>query len=297
MKRIILFIPTLCLCLSLTSCSDYYMVKYNPYVYFDADILFDIDRVPDYSENFDEDFISSFDENYTLDSHLGYYSASEWEAEIEDDSRKKIRFSLIDGFEDKQFVARSQVLRSDFPALANVYCHLDVYRHKDAPDPMTDWTIESVSFIAVDHLQSPGGTRYETSTDAKYINNKTYVTLEELVLHQMSFYDTEASRICTFDRESDPGLIEMIEKNYAEPRHVDNFNSLGFSDENSSYNCYIVIRFEESDNIVWYCELQRDYTYTEIYLYSPVVSIESKEDRAVIDGEYAELIYSLIFAE
>ena len=65
------------------------MVRYNPYVYFDPDILFDIDRVPDYSENFDEEFISSFEENYAPDHHLGYYSASKWEAEIE----KKIETS------------------------------------------------------------------------------------------------------------------------------------------------------------------------------------------------------------
>ncbi len=303
MKRIITFIITLCLCLSLTSCGNFAMVRYNPHVYFDAEILFDSKKIPDHSDNFDEEFFESFDEDYVYESYLGYYSASEWEAEEECDNefaRVKYRFSMIDGFEDKQFIARSRVHRSKFPALADVYCDLEIFRHKDAPDPIKDWTIKSFSVILVDFLCNLGTTVYETDTDTKnheQNSKQKLFTLEQLSVGHMSLFDTEARCICTFDRENDPAFIEMIEKGYAEPRRVTEFGSLSHTPRNSGtrYDCYAVIRFEESDNIVWYCPIQRNASHTELYLITPVESLEDKEKRAVIDGEYAEKILNLIW--
>ena len=207
MKRLISLIAVLSLCLSLTSCSGLTLgVRSNPFVFFDSDILFDRDIIPDHSDNFDEDFFDSFEEDYVFASNLAYYSASEWEAEEECDhesARVRYRFSMIDGAEDKQFVARSLVNRSKFPALADVMCHLEIFRHKDAPDPMIDWTIKSVSIIALDYTEIVGNTSYETDTDLRHTNRipgKMYITMEDLSLSYMSLYDTEERRLCTFDR-------------------------------------------------------------------------------------------------
>lgn len=277
------------------------MVRANPYVYLDPYILFDIDRIPDYSDNFDEAFLASFEESYEADNHLGYYSASEWEAEIEmkiDISNHKYRFSLIDDIEKEDFFVRSHVSRSKFPALADVYCESYVYRRKDAPDPMTDWTITGVSVIAVDFYDSLSGSIYETETDTKYNsdkNKKDYITLEELAVKQMSLFDTEDTRICEFNRESDPALIEMIENSYSSPTMVeDRFNLMHQTDVDGSlqkYEYYIVIHFEESDNLVWFCKLERDQYYKVLYFDS------SKRigNKTVIEGEYAEKIFSAIF--
>ena len=277
------------------------MIRYNPYVYFDPNILFDIDRVPDYSDNFDEAFISSFEDNYEPNHRLGFYSASVWEAEIEkkiDIFNHKDRFSMIDGFESKDFVVRSQVSRTQFPALADVSCELSVYCHKDAPDPMTDWTIKSLSVIEVDFYDSLSSTLYETETDTKYRPDKfkkDYIHLEELAVSQMSLFDTDENRICFFDRESDPALIELIEKGYAAPAKIeDRFSLTRQVDEDGSlmkYVYYIVIGFEENDNIVWFCELERDQYYKALYI-DPARGLGEK---IVIDGEYAEEIFSAIF--
>jgi len=275
------------------------MVRANPYVYFDPDILFDIDRVPDYSENFDEAFISSFDENYAPDNHLGYYSASEWEAEIEEKneiSKHKYRFSLIEGVDYKEFVVKSHISRSKFPALADVYCSLDVYRHADAPDPMTDWTVKSVSVIALDFHEHLSSSHYETETDTKNKKNpKGHITFEELAVKQMSIFDTAERRVCEFDRGNDPALIEMIEKSYVSPTpNVTSHNLTHQINNNGSlqdFEYYIVIRFEENDNIVWTGKLESDPDYNTLYF----DSANGYGEKTVIDGKYAEKIFSAIF--
>ena len=277
------------------------MVRSNPYVYFDPDILFDIDRVPDYSESFDEEFISSFEDNYAPDYHLGYYSASKWEAEIEEKneiSKHKYRFSLIEEVDNKEFVVRSHVSRSKFPALADVYCSLDVYRHKDAPNPMTDWTIKSVSVIALDFHEYLSSSNYETETDAKNMKDpKSYIIFEELAVKQMSLFDNADRRVCEFDRENDPALIEMIEKSYVSPVKSVISHSLTHQIKNNGklqdLNYYIVIRFEENDNIVWSDKLESDPDYNILYF----SSANGYGEKAVIDGEYAEKIFSSIFTK
>ncbi len=301
MKRIISLIAVLSLCFSLTSCSGLTLgVRSNPYVFFDGDILFDRDTIPDHSDNFDEDFFDSFEEDYVYASNLAYYSASEWEAEEECDhesARLRYRFSMIDGAEDKQFVARSLVNRSKFPALADVMCHLEIFRHKDAPDPMIDWTIKSVSIIALDNVEIVGTTTYETDTDLRHTNRisgKMYITMEDLYVNYMSLYDTEERRLCTFDRESDPALMEMIKEGYASPVHPEYFGRLEIYPQNSSqsYDCYAVIRFEESENIVYYCPLYRNFESTEVYFGTPERAVNN-EKFAVIDGDYAEKICNI----
>ena len=298
MKRLITLIAVLSLCLSLTSCSGLTLgVRSNPSVFFDGDILFDRDTIPDHSDNFDEDFFDSFEEDYVYASNLAYYSASEWEAEEECDhesARVRYRFSMIDGAEDKQFVARSLVNRSKFPALADVMCHLEIFRHKDAPDPMIDWTIKSVSIIALDYTENIGTTNYETDTDLRNTNSfpgKMYITMEELSRSYMSLYDTEERRLCTFDRESDPELMKMIKEGYASPVHPEDKRRLELNPPNShkSFDCYAVIRFEENENIVYYCPLYRNYESTEVYFGASERAVIN-EKFAVIDGDYAKKI-------
>ena len=297
MKRLISLISVLSLCLSLTSCDNFAMVRYNPYVYLDGEILFDSKEIPDHSDNFDEDFFDSFEEDYVFASNLAYYSASEWEAEEECDhesARVRYRFSMIDGCEDKQFVARSLVNRSKFPALADVVCHLEIFRHKDAPDPMIDWTIKSVSIIALDYTENIGTTNYETDTDLRNTNSfpgKMYITMEDLYRNYMSLYDTDERRLCTFDRESDPELMEMIKEGYASSVHPEYSERLEIYPFNShhSYDCYAVIRFEENENIVYYCPLYRNFESTEVYFGTPERAVNN-EKFAVIDGDYAEKI-------
>lgn len=296
MKRAVTLILTLCLCLSLTSCG----VVYNPYVYFDSAILFNIDQVPDYSENFDEDFFKTYEEDYSFDLRYAFYSASEWEAEKEskiDGIRAYERFSMIDGFENKEFVAVSNSQRWRFPILECSYSWVYVARHKDAPDLMKDWTVKSISVIASDKGHSPWETNYATATDAKHIektNNKSYITLEQLAVSQMSLFDTEEYRICTFDREHDAELLDAFTESYYSPTPTDDFtDTFGLTGITETFGTdfYIIVRFEESDNIVWCDRLFRKVDNTELYSSSSV----GGGNFSVIQGEYAEKILNLIW--
>jgi hypothetical protein len=119
--------------------------------------------------------------------------------------------------------------------------------------------------------------------------------MEELYVDYMSLFDTDERRICTFDRESAPELMEMLKEGYANPIRPDDFKLLEIyptANLTRSYDCYAVIRFEESDNIVWYCPLYKSYDSTELYLITS--KAVNNEKFAVIDGEYAEKIFDAI---
>lgn len=296
MKKSIFILFVLVLCLSLTSCG----VVYNPYVYFDSDILFNIDQVPDYSENFDEEFFKTFDEDYTFEPRYAFYSASVWEAEEEseiEDIRTYKRFSMIDGFENKEFVAVSNSQRWRFPILECSYSWVYVARHKDAPDPMKDWTLKSISVIASDKGHDPRETNYATATDARYAeqtNGKSYITLEQLSVNQMSLFDTEEYRICTFDREHDAELLDAFIESYYSPTRIENFTGqFGLTGVSDTFRTefYIIVHFEESDNIVWCDQLFRSIDSTELYSSSSL----GGADHSVIKVEYAEKIIDSIW--
>ena len=295
MKKSIFILFVLVLCLSLTSCG----VVYNPYVYFDSDILFNADQVPDYSENFDEEFFKTFDEDYTFDLRYAFYSASVWEAEEESESdgiRAYKRFSMIDGFENKEFIAVSNTKRDRFPSLECSYSWVYVARHKDAPDPMKDWTVKSISVIASDKGHNPTETNYATATDAKYAeqkSGKSYITLEQLAVSQMSLFDTEEYRICTFDREHDAELLDAFIESYYSPTRIESFtDKLGLTGVSDTFGTefYIIVHFEESDNIVWFDQLFRSIDNTELYSSSSL----GGADYSFIYGEYAEMIFNSI---
>ena len=296
MKKSIILLLTLCLCCTLTSCG----VVVNPYVYFDSDILLGADRIPDHSDNFDEEFFKTYEEDYIIDNRYAFYSASGWEAEEEskkDDIRTYKRFSMIDGFENKEFISVSHSQRQSFPILESGYCWIYVARHKDAPDPMKDWTIKSISIIASDKGHMPSETNYETATDAKYAeqkNNKSYITLEQLSVRQMSLFDTEEFRICTFNRENDALLLDTFIESYYSPTQSDSFSdAFGLTGKPDTFGTdfYLIVRFEESDNIVWCDQLFRKIDNTELYCSSSV----GGGNFSVIEGEYAERILDLIW--
>lgn len=297
MKKIFIIFLSLCLCLSLTSCG----VVFNPYVYFDSDILFNIDQVPDYSENFDEEFFKTLDEDYTFELRYAFYSASVWEAEEEieiiDGLRSYQRFSMVDGFENKEFIAISNTKRDRFPSLECSYSWVYVARHKDAPDPMKDWTVKSISVIASDKGHNPTETNYATATDAKYAeqkNGKSYITLEQLAVSQMSLFDTEEYRVCTFDREHDAELLDAFIESYYSPTRIESFtDKFGLTGVSDTFGTefYIIVHFEESDNIVWFDQLFRSIDNKELYSSSSL----GGADYSFIDGEYAEKIIDSIW--
>lgn len=296
MKRIFTFFLIISLCLSLTSCG----VVFNPYVYFDSDILFNTDRIPDHSDNFDEEFFKTYKDDYIIDNRYAFYSASDWEAEEEsqkDGIRAYKRFSMIDGFENKEFIAVSHSQRQSFPVLECGYCWIYVSRHKDTPDPMKDWTIKSISIIASDKGHKPTETNYETATDAKYAeqkDNKSYITLEQLSVNQMSLFDTAEFRICTFDRENYASLLDAFIESYYSPTQTDNFtDKFGLTGIPDTFgtNFYLIVRFEESDNIVWCDQLFRNVDNKELYSSSSV----GGGNFSVIEGEYAKTILNLIW--
>lgn len=292
MKKFLIILLVLCLCFTLTSCG----IERNPSILLDFGILFGNSGLPEYSENFDEEFFEMYERNFSYAPNLAYYSASEWEAEQENGNTNH-RFSLINGVDKDRFVAVSLAYRnpsdkSDFIGSVNVY------RHNNAPDPIKDWTVKSVSFIAVDSNTQPNRTFCESETDTNllgYNNTEPPITLESLSVNYMSLFDTAESRICSFDRESSPDLIAAVAEACKSTQTVTDFVQMTVRNRSDVFEeqIYIVVSFEESDNIVWYTTLSTNSDGTEIYIDITTGGVQ----KGVIDGEYAALIRSKVCPE
>jgi hypothetical protein len=110
----------------------------------------------------------------------------------------------------------------------------------------------------------------------------------------MSLFDTEEYRICTFDREHDAELLDAFIESYYSPTRIENFTGqFGLTGVSDTFRTefYIIVHFEESDNIVWCDQLFRSIDNTELYSSSSV----GGGNFSVIQGEYAEKILNLIW--
>ena len=88
--------------------------------------------------------------------------------------------------------------------------------------------------------------------------------------------------------------MEMIKEGYSSPVHPEDKRRLELNPQNSpkNYDCYAVIRFEENENIVYYCPLYRNYESTEVYFGASERAVNN-EKFAVIDGDYAKKICNI----
>ena len=230
MKRVVLLLLSVLICLSCTACR--------------------VTELPDHSDNFDREFIESFFENYSLaDPQLSYFSASPWEAEFGDGSTKYL-LSLIDDADPSEFVSVTEY--SFFIGAPSVT--FGVYQSADAPTPMKDWTISSVSLLA--------GYLPFTPTDANEVSDEDYAR------KPMEYNLSVSDEIKIFSRSDSRDFLNFVAESYKNPISSKgrSFSSIykyeedglpGKSWEEYTYY-YLLVRFEENSNIVWLTELYHE---------------------------------------
>ena len=231
MRRIILVLLSITICISCTSCR--------------------VTNLPDHSENFDKKFVESFFENYSLaDPQLSYFSASPWEAEIRGDTNRQYLLSCVDETDPAHFVSVSEFIF--FIGTPSVTCA--VYQSKDAPTPMKDWTISSVSLLA--------GYLPFTPTDANAVSDEDYAR------KPMEYNLSVSEEIKIFSRSDSRDFLNFVAESYKNPISSKgrSFSSIykyeedglpGKSWEEYTYY-YLLVRFEENSNIVWLTELYHE---------------------------------------
>ncbi len=122
-------------------------------------------EVPEVKQTFSDEFMNAFLDNYSVrDPHLYYYTAEEYGGIIsQNDVRRKIKpifydFELmlakIDDADMDQFMLGTRYRPEiDLNYIGNPEeAYHYVYSHKDAPDPIRDWTVKSIElYTSAEH--------------------------------------------------------------------------------------------------------------------------------------------------
>ncbi len=239
-----------------------------------------------YSENFPKDFCDSLYENYPcFDENLYYFSASPWETEFRTDNRNISRVALaqIDGVDRSDFIAVTEI--SVFIGADDFSTY--IYQSEDAPMPMRDWTIKDITLYVCNWLYSPPG----KSEEADFAQNI------------MKYHMTRLEEIRVFNRENESEFIDYVRAAYAEPveglKGVFNVREeflnpeLGTKDSNGFY---LLVRFEESDNIVWLAPVsEKDgMLYLECTVSKSLRTLEESQSYLPLGEKYSQIIAELI---
>lgn len=260
MKKSLLLLFIFVLCTQLFSCNS--------------------NNLPSTSDNFSQDFMNSFFDNYRLvDPQLAYVTASPWEVEIKVDSDEKLYLSLIDNVDKAQFVSVTE--RTAFYMGPPSY-RLFVYQTSTAPVPMKDWTIKSIRILEVP--------AFVESEDNVLLHSKNYrenILASSTVLH-------------TYDNNSSD-FFDMIKNAYSMAETAELLSSpITYTEkttEDHMLHFYsLLIEFNESDSIIWHSYLFED--SDNIYFECTTYDAEDVErdgfSLAKIDDKYVEQIRGLI---
>lgn len=230
MKRTIALLMALLICLSFSSCQ--------------------VTELPAHSDNFDSVFIKSFFTNYSpADPQLYYFSASPWEAEFGEGSDKYL-LAGIENTDPADFVSLSKyTFFIGKPAV-----DIRIYQSQSAPNPMADWTINSITLLS--------GNLPFVPNDVNNVSESDYA--QKVMEYNLSVSDEVKVFARREWRELLNFVAESYKTSYSSPGR--NFKSVCKYEEDGvpgeSYEeytrYYLLVRFEESSNIVWLTQLYHE---------------------------------------
>ena len=249
MKRLFLLLISLMLIVVfLFSCSDKY------------------EQFPKSSDNFSEEFLASFSDDYRFDDQLYYYSA--YPAEVEFSCyfgySNYARLALIQDTDKEDFVAWIGVNYGNMLQLPGPSYSTKAYAvaSKDAPVPMSDWTISSVRLLSLHDVELTYSQFYSGTNETRQADFMRYA--------QSPVSDSAIELM----RLSDKSMLQSVKVSYSngiEPDRVSNYNEYyeynKISDTAYRFTYYyFIVEFEENKNIFWCSTLfERD---GSIYIHS-----------------------------
>lgn len=217
-------------------------------------------RIPETSENFSQEFVDSFVSEYRLyDPQLHYLTAEPYGVRLDASPQNMpqssgyswLLVSPIHNVSKEQFVAvtcygfRSNVI--------GVMPKVRVYQKKDAPVPMKDYTVSSVSVVRTSAYPS------------NFYSSAIFEDFEKEVLNYMEvFLESKYTEILAeFQLEEDQELIHSLRQSY---HHTIPYNlyfnwvCTGEDERRLDVGYYLLFRFEETENLVWYVPIYEDDT-------------------------------------
>lgn len=213
--------------------------------------------LPSSSANFDEEFLSTFQEEYYVyDYQLIDVSAVPWEAEFIISAKKNhsyatMRFAMVEQYPEKEFVSVTHVNDASPSVIAGTVYGLQsrIYQNTDVFS-IRDWEISEITIMWVPHMH--------------YVSNESRKS-SELDLPRTQCLSTQSEypihMYRTFTDEKDHEFIKQLQKSCQNlnavldvtPKQLE--ATVTLSEEYKSWGnqgqCVLLIRFEQCSQIAW----------------------------------------------
>jgi len=194
---------------------------------------------PNHSENFTREFVNDFFNYYSVqDAQLSYFTAQTHEIEI---SPADLRLARIDETDQNMFLSGTEV-QYPLKGVGNSY-KVFVYQHKDAPIPMKEWTVKSISLLSNNDLTLNS---YNDESVDRYKNLMNDFINSGKELNQ--FENNDENKVII---DAVNNAYTKAEKHDREPQVISDNNV----DIIKRKYYILLIEFEENPNIVWYSYL------------------------------------------
>ncbi len=213
--------------------------------------------LPSSSANFDEEFLSTFQEEYYMYDHqLIDVSTVPWEAELtisaeKNHSYKTMRFAMVEQYPEKELVSVTHVY-DDSPSIfaGSIYGLKNrIYQNTDIC-PIRDWEISEITVVwAVSLYEMNYESREPSELDLP--RNKNLIT--------QSKYPFRMYR--TFTDEKDQGFIKQLQNSFQDqnvllditPKQMKATVTLSKEEKrwHNQGDCGLLIRFAQCPQIVW----------------------------------------------
>ena len=245
-------------------------------------------KIPTQSENFSKEFVDSFfDEYICRDLQLYYLKIEPYEVRIDcdiegvPDSRNSVDYYFLSTIVDvprDQFIAVTAY--STFAsAVLPFYSAPYVFQRKDAPTPMKDYTISSVSIVGASSIPLNFYTCY-------------YFEREELLNYFEVFLNDQSTIIFSeYTREENLSFVNSLQDSYSR-KAPDNIHVYKLGKPSDPVFYYLLFRFEEVENLVWFVPLYWDREENFYYgfsYYDVEVKIGDDGSKEYIYEEYSRL--------
>ena len=209
-------------------------------------------RIPKTSDNFTQEFMDVFLMDYCLaDPQLYYISMLPYEVRLDlvqsllPGSPTTILISSITNVDQEQFVAVTHY--NSIPSLMGDSSSY-VYQRQDAPNPMKDYTIFSISVVG------------SKSSPRQFVGSSDFEILQKQALNYFeAFIDSEYTEILAeYKAEVFSTLVTSLRESYNNTSPNDlSVNQIFTCDEGDTRRetavyYYLLFKFKETDSLVWF---------------------------------------------
>ena len=247
-------------------------------------------------EVFDKSFKESFSQQYwRAEPNLIYVSASNSGVRVNIEPEQSYEYSAkyyglaeIHNIQDQAFVG---TIEKTSLLYGETEYSLSIYTQGKPIPALLAWTVESVSVLAL--------TTNEFSTvsfHGENLENQAQPFIKNPLQYHL---DHGAIELVTFTREDYAEQIDSLEESYASRRLSDAIGSFEVTvkpDEaaKKSMACFVLIRFEEIDELVWVARLYQDADGDHLYLDCSDYTDHETLRLAEIDPAFAQIILAQI---